>query len=54
MEGQSLVVPANRKHGFRNVGSETLHIYAVLASSIFEAAFDDSEPVRRWVLSAAD
>ncbi|WP_366664822.1 cupin domain-containing protein [Mesorhizobium sp.] len=47
--GQSLVVPANRKHGFRNVGSETLHVYAVLASSFFEATFDDREPVRRWL-----
>ncbi|ESY54302.1 MULTISPECIES: cupin domain-containing protein [unclassified Mesorhizobium] len=54
IEGQSLVVPANRKHRFRNVGSEILHIYAVLASSIFEAAFDHSEPVRRWLPSAAD
>lgn len=47
--GQSLIVPAQRRHGFRNVGSETLHIHAVLASSIFEATFDGSaEPVRRW------
>ena len=35
--GQSLIVPAHQKHGFRNVGSETLHIHAVLASPIFEA-----------------
>jgi mannose-6-phosphate isomerase-like protein (cupin superfamily) len=35
--GQSLVVPTKKKHGFRNVGSETLHIHAVLASPIFEA-----------------
>jgi quercetin dioxygenase-like cupin family protein len=49
--GQSLIVPADRKHGFRNAGSETLHIHAVLASSIFEATFDGSvEPVRRWLL----
>ena len=47
--GQSIVVPAHRKHGFRNVGSESLHIYAVLASPIFEATFDDREPVRRWL-----
>ncbi|RWL17775.1 MAG: cupin domain-containing protein [Mesorhizobium sp.] len=48
--GQSLVVPAGRKHGFRNIGSEMLHIHAVLASSIFEATFDGSaEPVRRWL-----
>ena len=52
--GQSLIVPASRKHGFRNVGSETLHMRAVLASSIFDATFDDREPVRRWLLSAVN
>ncbi|RWC35980.1 MAG: cupin domain-containing protein [Mesorhizobium sp.] len=51
--GQSLIVPAFRKHGFRNVGSDTLHVHAVLASSIFEATFDGSaEPVKRWLLAA--
>ena len=50
---QSLVVPASRKHGFRNVGSETLHVRAVLASAIFEATYDDREPVRRWLPSTA-
>ncbi len=48
--GQSLLVPALRRHGFRNSGSETLHIHALLASSSFEATFDgSSEPVRRWL-----
>ncbi|CCV14103.1 cupin domain-containing protein [Mesorhizobium sp. STM 4661] len=52
--GQSLVVPAFRKHGFRNVGSDTLHVYAVLASSIFEATFEGSaEPVKRWLPAAS-
>src|SRR3954463_14704776 len=37
LAGQSLVVPANRVHGFRNSGTETLHIHAVLASPMFEA-----------------
>ncbi len=47
--GQSLIVPAHRKHGFRNVGSVTLHMHAVLASSIFEATVEGAaEPVRRW------
>jgi mannose-6-phosphate isomerase-like protein (cupin superfamily) len=47
--GQSLVVPAHRRHGFRNVGDKSLHIYAVLASSIFEATFDgDAVPMRLW------
>ncbi|WP_261334418.1 cupin domain-containing protein [Rhizobium leguminosarum] len=51
--GQSLIVPAHRKHGFRNVGSAILHIYAVLASASFEATFEDStEPVRRWLPSS--
>lgn len=50
--GQSLVIPAQRKHGFRNTGTETLHIYAVLASPIFEALFEGrTEPVRRWLPS---
>jgi mannose-6-phosphate isomerase-like protein (cupin superfamily) len=45
--GQSLIVPAHRKHGFRNIGSETLHVHAVLASAIFEATFDGGT-VQRW------
>ena len=45
--GQSLIVPARREHGFRNVGSTTLHVQAVLASSGFEATVD-GELVRRW------
>ena len=48
--GQSLIVPAGRKREFRNTGSDTLHVRAVLASSIFEASFDGAdEPVRRWL-----
>jgi quercetin dioxygenase-like cupin family protein len=47
--GQSLIVPAGRKHGFRNSGTGELHIHAVLASAIFEASMDGSaEMVRRW------
>jgi quercetin dioxygenase-like cupin family protein len=47
--GQSLIVPAFRQHGFRNSGTATLHIHAVLASPIFEATMDGStETVRRW------
>jgi mannose-6-phosphate isomerase-like protein (cupin superfamily) len=49
-KGQSVIIPAGRKHGFRNVGEATLHVRAVLAASIFEAAFDDkSEVSRRWL-----
>ena len=47
--GQSLTVPAGRMHGFRNSGSVTLHIHAVLASPVFEATPEGAaEPVRRW------
>jgi quercetin dioxygenase-like cupin family protein len=47
--GQSLIVPAGRKHGFRNAGAATLHVHAVLASPVFEATFEGStETVRRW------
>jgi mannose-6-phosphate isomerase-like protein (cupin superfamily) len=48
--GQSLIVPAECRHGFRNSGNVTLHIHAVLASSVFEATPQGAtEPVRRWV-----
>ena len=47
--GQSLIVPAGRLHGFRNSGTATLHLHAVLASPIFEALAEGAaEPVRRW------
>ena len=48
--GQSVVVPAGYKHGFRNTGLSTLHVQAILAAPIFEATFDDrNEITRRWV-----
>jgi len=52
--GQSTIVPAGRKHGFRNTGDGTLHVQATLAAPIFEASFDDSREVvsRRWVPEA--
>ena len=47
--GQSLIVPAGRLHGFRNCGTTTLHIHAVLASPVFEATMEGAaEPTRRW------
>jgi mannose-6-phosphate isomerase-like protein (cupin superfamily) len=47
--GQSLIVPAHRAHGFRNCGTVTLHIHAVLASPVFEAVPEgETEMVRRW------
>ncbi len=49
LAGQSLIVPAGRLHGFRNSGTRTLHIHAVLAAPIFEAFPEGAtEPVRRW------
>ena len=48
--GQSLIVPAGRLHGFRNSGTVTLHIHAVLASPIFESLPEGAtDVVRRWV-----
>ena len=50
--GQALIVPAGRLHGFRNSGTTTLHIHAVLASPIFEQTPEGAaEPVRRWTTS---
>jgi mannose-6-phosphate isomerase-like protein (cupin superfamily) len=49
-DGQSLIVPGGRRHGFRHVGSGMLHVLAVLASPIFRAASDGSEvPLQRWL-----
>ena len=46
---QSVLIPAGARHGFRNVGSETLHVRATLASSIFEGQYDSTkETSRRW------
>ena len=48
--GQSLLIPAHRKHGFQNVGTGMLHIHAVLSSPIFEMSVEGQhEPVRRWL-----
>jgi quercetin dioxygenase-like cupin family protein len=48
--GQSMIVPAGRKHGFRNTGAGTLHVQATLAAPMFEASFEDKNEVsRRWV-----
>ena len=47
--GQSLIVPAGCKHGFRNSGASILHVHAVLASPVFEAMMDGATgPTRRW------
>ena len=51
--GHSVIIPAGHKHGFRNVGETTLHMEAILAEPIFEAAFDNlHETGRRWLPGA--
>ena len=48
--GQSVVVAAGRKHGFRNTGPAVLRVRAILDAPVFEAWFD-GEPGsrRRWL-----
>ena len=47
---QSVVIPAGRKHGFRNAGLDTLHVMATLAAAMFEGTFDDPNQIsRRWL-----
>lgn len=47
--GQSALIPATRRHSFRNLGPGKLHMLAILASPVFEAHFDGSAaPVHRW------
>ena len=47
--GQSAIVPAQSRHGFSNVGTEPLHVQAVLASDCFEASYQGrNEVVKRW------
>ena len=49
--GQSLIVPAGQKHGFRNSGTATLHVHAILAAAVFEALPEGAtELTRRWAL----
>lgn len=48
--GQSLIVPALKKHGFTNVGATELHMHAVLASPEFEATLESTgQTIRRWI-----
>jgi mannose-6-phosphate isomerase-like protein (cupin superfamily) len=47
---QSVLIPAGARHGFRNIGTDTLHVRATLAAAIFEASYDDhNELSRRYV-----
>jgi mannose-6-phosphate isomerase-like protein (cupin superfamily) len=48
--GTTVVIPAGRRHGFRNTGQGILRVQAILASPVFEAAYDDArETPRRWL-----
>ena len=48
--GQSAVVPAGILHGFTNTGADVLHVRAILAAPVFEAAYEDrTETPRRWL-----
>lgn len=49
--GQSVIIPAGHKHGFRNVEADgLLHVQATLAAPIFEASYEDrTELSRRYV-----
>ena len=47
--GQSVVIPARHRHGFRNTKSTQLHVQAVLAAPFFEAwRGDDKGSVSHW------
>lgn len=47
--GQSVIVPAGSWHGFRNSGSATLHMQAILAAPTFEASFKEQpEVMTHW------
>ena len=52
--GHSVLIPAGKKHGFRNVAQDgLLHMRATLAACIFEASYDDrAELSRRYVPQA--
>ncbi|MFA1626105.1 cupin domain-containing protein [Rhizobium mongolense] len=52
--GQSVIVPAGSWHGFRNTGSTTLHMQAILATPTFEASFEGQpEVTRHWATAKA-
>jgi quercetin dioxygenase-like cupin family protein len=51
--GQSVIIAAGVTHAFANAGAAQLHVQAILASPIFEAAYEDArETPRRWNAAA--
>ncbi len=48
--GSTIVIPAGVRHGFTNIGQDTLRVLAILAAPIFEAHYAETErDVRRWM-----
>lgn len=50
---QSILIPAGVRHGFVNIGAQTLRVRATLAAPIFEASYENrGEISRRYVTGA--
>ena len=47
---QSVLIPAGARHGFKNIGTDILHVRATLAAAIFEASYDDRNELSRRYL----
>ncbi len=46
--GQSVLIPAGHKHGFRNISTDSvLHVLATIAAPIFEASYEDRAELSR-------
>jgi mannose-6-phosphate isomerase-like protein (cupin superfamily) len=43
----SVLIPRGAKHGFKNIGDDTLHVRATLAAAVFEASYDDRAELSR-------
>jgi len=44
---QSVLIPRGARHGFKNIGEDTLHVRATLAAAVFEASYDDRDELSR-------
>lgn len=44
---QSVLIPRGARHGFKNIGQDTLHVRATLAAAVFEASYDDRAELSR-------
>jgi len=52
--GKSVLIAAGVSHGFKNIGTGTLHVQATLASPVFEAAYEDQRETPRRYLPKVD